>query len=156
MRYGRIIGAIVLATLLMAACDDDPAKSDAGADTGADVAADVVADTVADAAPDTAVDANSDTDGAIGPTGCFPPTCDDGSPCTVDECDTALQTCNHTPILDGTPCGCGNVGQCFAGTCIDGQGVCNSNAQCNDGFVCTFDRCDGCQCVTEPIPDCIE
>lgn len=152
MRYGRIFGAVGLATLLFMGCGDDPAAADAGAD----VVADVVADGVADAAPDAVFDAKSDTDVPLTPSGCIPSSCDDGSQCTVDECDTALLTCKHTFKPKGTPCGCGDVGTCFDGTCIDGKGACSSNAECEDGFACTRDRCDGCQCVVEPIPECKE
>ncbi len=154
MRYGRIVGAIGLATLLLMGCGDDPASADA--DVTTDVAADGAADAAADSSSDAAVDAKSDTDGAVEPTGCFPPSCDDKSPCTVDECDTVLQRCTHTPKPQGTPCGCANAGTCFESTCVGGDGVCSSNADCDDGFPCTFDRCDGCQCLTEPIPDCIK
>ncbi|MEZ4266855.1 MAG: hypothetical protein R3F39_10790 [Myxococcota bacterium] len=152
MRCGRIIGAIGLATLLFMGCSDDSASADAGVDAVADVASDAVADAV----PDAVADATGDTDVPVGPTGCVPPSCDDGNQCTVDECDTALLTCKHTPKTDGAACGCLDAGQCFASTCVGGNGVCDSNAQCDDGFGCTADRCDGCKCVTEVIPDCVE
>jgi hypothetical protein len=51
-----------------------------------------------------------------------PINCDDGDPCTVDECDNG--TCTHTPVNcdDGDPC---TIDECIAGTCV------NTNT-CND------------------------
>jgi hypothetical protein len=156
MYYRRLIGATGLAFLLFTSlgCDDGAPGADADAVLDVPVLADTVTLPDADVAvtPDVAADGEVTT----GPTGCPPPGCDDGNVCTADECDAATQTCKHTSLTDGTACGCGDSGQCFAGTCVNGQGVCNTNADCDDAFACTYDRCDGCQCVVEAIPDCVE
>ena len=51
--------------------------------------------------------------------------CDDGSPCTIDSCDT-LQACFHTHINgaceDGNECTANDV--CFDGQCIGGSNIC--------------------------------
>jgi len=69
--------------------------------------------------------------------------CDDGNPCTRDECKT---TCRHSK-LNLTPCDDGNVctttSTCKAGECI-GAGALN----CNKGGICKAYSCDpvkGCQ-----------
>ncbi|MFW2389980.1 MAG: choice-of-anchor Q domain-containing protein [Polyangiales bacterium] len=41
--------------------------------------------------------------------------CDDGDPCTRDECTDTL--CSHTPLMDGNDCADG-AGMCLAGVCV--------------------------------------
>ena len=64
--------------------------------------------------------------------------CDDGNPCTVDQCDpvdgcVSSASANGTPCDDPDPCRLG--GSCSGGIC--GGGV----ATCDDGVVCTVDTC---------------
>ena len=60
------------------------------------------------------------------------PECDDGNPCSVDQCTAGA--CVHVPA----------------------PGACASGAQCNDKNPCTVDLCDvdSCQCSNTPIPGC--
>ncbi len=64
--------------------------------------------------------------------------CDDGNPCTLDECDP-LSGCTHD-ILTGTECGDGNVctlaDHCQEGTCV------GTPISCDDGNPCTDDGCN--------------
>jgi len=40
-----------------------------------------------------------------------PPSCDDGNPCTADECDAStMSKCVHTPVMDGMSCGTATSG----------------------------------------------
>src|SRR3989454_828116 len=61
--------------------------------------------------------------------------CDDGNPCTIDECSPA--GCTHTPVV------CAAADQCHdAGTCNPATGACSNPAKpdgaaCNDGNACT-------------------
>lgn len=43
-------------------------------------------------------------------------TVDDGDPCTLDTCDTALGPV-HTPVAEGDPCLDGSIGWCVQGVC---------------------------------------
>src|SRR3989442_1225540 len=67
--------------------------------------------------------------------------CDDGNPCTIDECSPA--GCTHTPVV------CAAADQCHdPGTCNPATGACSNPAKpdgaaCNDGNACT--RTDSCQ-----------
>ena len=65
--------------------------------------------------------------------------CDDGKPCTTDQCDSATIKCSHS--ASAGPCEDGN--QCTVGeTCINS--VCSGGklAGCDDGNQCTDDLCD--------------
>jgi subtilisin-like proprotein convertase family protein len=91
-----------------------------------------------------------------------PADCDDGNPCTVDDCDLALG-CVHAPNAcdDGNPCtddscdpasGClhaDNTNPCDDGNaCTTGDscggGACTAGdpTNCDDGNCCTVDACD--------------
>ncbi|MSP91509.1 MAG: hypothetical protein EXR79_06870 [Myxococcales bacterium] len=65
--------------------------------------------------------------------------CSDGSVCTDDVCDKATGACNGTPnalpCSDGDACSIGEA--CVGGSCTGGKPV-----ACNDGKVCTDDKCD--------------
>src|SRR5439155_882599 len=76
--------------------------------------------------------------------------CDDGNPCTIDECTPA--GCTHTPVT------CAAVDQCHDATCDPATGQCSSTAKpdgaaCNDGNACTqTDTCQGGVCTgTNPV-----
>jgi MYXO-CTERM domain-containing protein len=69
-------------------------------------------------------------------------TCDDGNPCTVDSCDPKLD-CQHVALEAGSSCD-NDKDVC------NGSGICDANKQCvpvaapkcDDGNVCTDDKCD--------------
>ena len=64
--------------------------------------------------------------------------CDDGNPCTEDECDPTLG-CLYTK-LDNVPCDDSNACT-LDDKCV--QGVCTGvPLNCNDGNICTLDACD--------------
>jgi len=71
-------------------------------------------------------------------TGASPLDCDDGNPCTLDECNP-VAGCGHTEqdiaCSDGTECTAGD--QCIAGQCVGGPAV-----LCDDDNPCTDDSCD--------------
>jgi hypothetical protein len=84
--------------------------------------------------------------------------CEDGSPCTLDDCDPSTFTCTSTPIAgccvtdsdcdDGDAC---TDAVCDAGTCV----IDYNTAPCDDGDDCTDgDACDLGRCLGELDPDC--
>ena len=105
--------------------------------------------------------------------------CDDGLPCTVDSCDTALG-CMHVAAAAGAACDDGNLcttgDSCQGGACVkagdlnceDGlpctTGSCSpasgcaqtpNDAACSDGNPCTTgDHCSGGACVPQGLKDC--
>lgn len=104
--------------------------------------------------------------------------CDDGSPCTADDCDPATG-CVTTHAADGTTCedstGCMvdpvcQTGQCFGlprdcddenpcteDHCAAGGGCVSTMAAgpCEDGDLCTVgDQCDDGVCRHGPVDDC--
>ncbi len=79
-----------------------------------------------------------------------PPSCDDGDPCTTDDCSEAVGCTiefNTAPCDDGNACTTGDT--CNDGTCEPGGAV-----QCDDGNLCTgTETCDpeeGCHAGTPP------
>lgn len=81
-----------------------------------------------------------------------PPDCDDGNPCTSDECIGGGVGCSYTPSAG--PCddgdGCTEGDQCSGGDCAAGTAI-----DCNDGNSCTDDSCDaqtGCVHTTNTAP----
>src|SRR5207245_1949642 len=84
-------------------------------------------------------------------TGGTPLGCNDNNACTTDSCDPATG-CRHVPVVNGTPCGDGNVCNgaetCQAGACSAGTPL-----NCNSSSPCTTDTCDalaGCQHTALP------
>lgn len=93
-----------------------------------------------------------------------PSLCDDGNPCTIDDCDAATG-CSHEPMI------CSLFESCVAGDCVpscnttreceEGQACrqggcvngCEGDTDCLDGDSCTIDECDTRQsCQHEPVP----
>lgn len=65
--------------------------------------------------------------------------CDDGDPCTHDQCDVG-GTCINETWPDDTACDAGGMaGSCQAGECVV---ECSGNADCNDDNACTVESCD--------------
>ena len=75
--------------------------------------------------------------------------CDDGNICTADSCATG--TCQHLPAnttcSDNNPCTLNDY--CANGACVPGNNTCEclTDADCNDGNICTADSClnNACQ-----------
>jgi len=93
-----------------------------------------------------------------------PSHCDDGDPCTTDDCDAATG-CTHEPVVcslfetcvggDCVP-SCDNTTDCDQGqACKDGGCVdeCDSDGDCRDGDPCTIDGCNTStsECENEPL-----
>lgn len=81
-------------------------------------------------------------------------TCDDNSPCTINQCDSELG-CQSTPIdnpcNDNNPCTTGD--QCLAGNCM------GATKNCDDSDPCTADSCNpgvtgGCVNAPQSGQDC--
>lgn len=79
--------------------------------------------------------------------------CDDGDPCTIDQC--AVDGCWSIPVPDGAYCDDGDPGtendSCSAGTCTGVPvGVCQDDFECDDGNVCNgSETCaGGAACVS--------
>ncbi len=79
------------------------------------------------------------------------PDCSDGVACTIDTCNEATDTCDHTPdhaaCQDNVFCNgaeiCDPAGGCTAGT----------PPTCDDGVMCTVDACNATTDACEHIPD---
>ena len=76
--------------------------------------------------------------------------CDDKNPCTDDSCDPksgCVNTANVADCEDGNPCTLGD--KCNSTYCTHG-----TNKACNDGNLCTADKCDTVTglCVFDPGP----
>jgi hypothetical protein len=71
--------------------------------------------------------------------------CDDGDPCTIDECVDG--ECVFTPMDcdDGDPC---TIDRCVDGKCVF------TPMDCDDGDPCTSDACVDGVCVHTPITNC--
>ena len=151
---------VVFATLSVLWACGTPASSSPAEDAFAEDAVDVAADVT----PDTAK--------YVGKCAQGPQICDDGNPCTVDDCDPATG-CVTTlvPCADQDPCtldACDvATGQCthVANTCDDGNacttGTCDpvtgcafAAVDCSDGDACTSDGCSPqAGCLHAPL-DC--
>lgn len=75
------------------------------------------------------------------------PACDDGNPCTSDDCDP-LKGCQFT----ATPAACDDGDACTTGDACKGK-VCVGQAKdCNDANACTSDACAAASgCVATPV-----
>lgn len=78
--------------------------------------------------------------------------CDDGKPCTIDDCPFNLGKCTHALAAPGTGCGKGNDcvpdSTCTAdGTCAPGQ---PDPSKCDDNNECTIDTCGVSGCSHAP------
>ncbi len=101
------------------------------------------------------------------------PNCDDGNPCTVDNCvDDVIYDagtgygeghCQHADICSGctTAADCDDSNDCTVDTCNGGScmntnipGCCNTVADCDDSEVCTTDSCTAHACANVPISNC--
>jgi hypothetical protein len=95
--------------------------------------------------------------------------CDDGDPCTDDRCDPragdGAGLCRNTwvtepPATEGPPgdssCGNGRDDDCDGdvdSADADCQAECTGDGDCDDGAVCTRDRCNGGACAHENAAD---
>lgn len=81
---------------------------------------------------------------------CDPAVCDDGDPCTADDCSTS--GCTHSTIPDGTVCGA--AGQlCVAGSCRAVE--CLQDADCTNADSCDGDEvCVDFFCAAGPRLEC--
>ena len=120
-------------------CDGNPDVCGAGWQCGSDG----FCERSSDGGGDPAVDAASTTSDAGGAICSDAGSCNDDNPCTTDPC-TSSDTCEHTPVTDGTGCGvgctCSADGQpeevaCGDGGDNDGDG----DPDCNDA------DCPSCQ-----------
>ena len=76
-------------------------------------------------------------------------TCDDGSVCTEDTCDSATG-CSHSATQDpGKPCDDGD-GCTLGDTCSGALCLPTSVTSCDDGNPCTIDSCSPDGCVATP------
>ena len=85
------------------------------------------------------------------------PSCDDGSPCSLDFCQkSGLEyTCEYGVMPGHSTC-CDSNYECSSGSLCIGHacGPCSSDGDCGDGNSCTTDRCDSGRCVAEVVPGC--
>ncbi|MBN2127503.1 MAG: hypothetical protein JW703_03885 [Candidatus Diapherotrites archaeon] len=65
--------------------------------------------------------------------------CDDGNPCTLNECDLITGECVSSFVKDKTSCGSGK--ECYSGKCITVK-YCSINSDCDDSIECTIDKCN--------------
>jgi hypothetical protein len=87
--------------------------------------------------------------------------CNDGNPCTTEQCDEATFLClsNEVPDCCLTDDECEDddactVDSCQANLCQQAFICCDSHAQCDDGDdTCTHDLCLNSFCWHKPIPD---
>lgn len=113
------------------------------------------------------------------PTACATPSdCDDGFPCTIDDCIVG-NVCEHTALdarcnagercvegrgcIMGTPSDCTTAADCQNGSACDGAEQCLRNMcipgdaiDCNDNNECTVDTCvdPGGSCSYDTAPGC--
>ena len=85
-------------------------------------------------------------DGESACSGLMPADCDDGDPCTTDDCDPTLG-CVHEPTVALCPTGDG----CVVPSCVPGQGCVMTAKDCQDNEPCTLDLpCDAGECPKLP------
>jgi N-acetylneuraminic acid mutarotase len=82
--------------------------------------------------------------------------CDDGAPCTLDQCEAGECAAKAAP--EGSPCGDGDL--CNGDETCNGQGAClpSDIAVIDDGDACTVDACDPAtgDVTHEPAADCLD
>ncbi|HEY2387397.1 MAG TPA: hypothetical protein VGK30_10575 [Candidatus Binatia bacterium] len=86
--------------------------------------------------------------------------CDDGNLCTTDSCDPGGAGadpgtgCRNAPIECDTQCHA-SPGFCDGGTgaCVYSSPAFPDGTACDDGNLCTFDRCLGGVCAGNPVPE---
>ncbi|HXH19185.1 MAG TPA: T9SS type A sorting domain-containing protein, partial [Chitinophagales bacterium] len=83
------------------------------------------------------------------------PDCNDNNVCTNDACNTATQTCTHSPIpgCGQDPCAgvtCNDNNACTTDACSNGQCI-YTPVVCNDQNPCTNDACVNGQCQYTPV-----
>lgn len=67
--------------------------------------------------------------------------CDDKNVCTTDSCDSKAGSCAYVPVADATKCDDGD--SCTSGdACKGGECAGGGAPVCDDGNVCTVDKCD--------------
>ena len=79
--------------------------------------------------------------------------CDDKNQCTQDSCNIETGKCEHK-VMEGADCDDGNictqVDKCDAsGKCVGSEwkfGCCNESKDCDDGYGCSEEKCDGHEC----------
>jgi hypothetical protein len=124
-------------------CSDDGRPDGVTRDTRNDTTVDGDAPVDPADVPDAPVDPGSDaTDGTDTAPACDEHAdCDDGNPCTADECLMAEGTCRFTPMADGEPCDdgdfCNGFEACVSGSCESSGDPCEA-----PGMVCIVGTCD--------------
>jgi hypothetical protein len=68
--------------------------------------------------------------------------CDDGNPCTQDNCDNNSGDCIHPNATDGLECAINDNECVLAATCFSGDCAATEAVVCNDGNSCTVGSCD--------------
>ncbi|RLC36510.1 hypothetical protein DRH29_04415 [candidate division Kazan bacterium] len=84
-----------------------------------------------------------------------PKSCDDGNFCTTDSCNETTGECEHqcnvnVPCDDGNPNTIEDKCQLVDGSCqCAGQEApeCTQDSDCDDGYLCTNDKCVGGECT---------
>ncbi len=86
--------------------------------------------------------------------------CTDGDLCTTDECDPGGAGADPGTGCRNAPVVCDQQCHPTAGFCDGGSGACVYSApalpdgtSCDDGNLCTFDRCLGGVCTGNPVPE---
>lgn len=86
--------------------------------------------------------------------------CDDRQPCTVDVCDPGAPGADPDTGCRTTPVVCDDTCYAVPGFCDEGFGGCRYNTPplangtpCDDGDLCTFDRCVSGVCTGNPVPE---
>lgn len=143
---------------IAAGCSDDPvaANKDAAVTETQDVAAQSDLGLSGDATADTA---STDINKYTGKCSGGAKICDDGNPCTEDDCDpvkgclTTVKACVDNDLCtidacdlqtggckhEADPCEDGNA--CTVGACLAGEGCTFTPVDCSDGDACTADGC---------------
>ncbi|KAK5583070.1 hypothetical protein RB653_004660 [Dictyostelium firmibasis] len=88
-----------------------------------------------------------------------PKNCQINDPCTVDFCNTTINSCQHDVIPGCLSCsevGCLTRDRCFPLSCsADGKSCSRNVKSCDDSDPCTTDYCSDGSCFHVLIPDCI-